>query len=65
VLLICPVTVGGGKPALPLGVRLDLELLDTRRFAGGVVAVRHAVVRHPDPSPTGDSTRHAGSMLAS
>lgn len=43
VLLLCPVVVGGGKPALPQGVRLDLELLDSRRFANGVVYVRHAV----------------------
>ena len=43
VLLLCPVLVGGGKPALPRGVRLDLELLDLRRFDNGVVAVRHAV----------------------
>ena len=28
VLLLCPVLVGGGKPALPRGVRLNLELLD-------------------------------------
>lgn len=43
VLLLCPVVVGGGKPALPRGVRLDLELLDQRRFDNGVVYVRHAV----------------------
>lgn len=43
VLLLCPVVVGGGKPALPPGVRLELELLDTRRFDNGVVYVRHAV----------------------
>ncbi|MBU4336689.1 MAG: dihydrofolate reductase family protein [Actinobacteria bacterium] len=43
VLLVCPVLVGGGKPALPRGVRLDLELLDHRRFDNGVVYVRHAV----------------------
>ncbi|MDM7854797.1 dihydrofolate reductase family protein [Cellulomonas alba] len=43
VLLLSPVTVGGGKPALPRGVRLALELLDHRRFANGVVYVRHAV----------------------
>jgi dihydrofolate reductase len=43
VLLLCPVVVGGGKPALPQGVRLDLELLDSRRFGNGVVYVRHAV----------------------
>jgi hypothetical protein len=35
--------VGGGKPALPRGVRLDLELLDHRRFGNGVIYVRHAV----------------------
>ena len=43
VLLLCPVLVGGGKPALPRGIRLDLELLDHRRFGNGVVYVRHAV----------------------
>ncbi|NTW42090.1 MAG: deaminase, partial [Cellulomonadaceae bacterium] len=43
VLLLCPVLVGGGKPALPRGVRLDLELLDEGRFDNGVVYIRHAV----------------------
>ena len=43
VLLLCPVLVGGGKPALPRGVRVNLELLDQRRFANGVVYVHHAV----------------------
>ncbi|WP_324650734.1 dihydrofolate reductase family protein [Georgenia sp. H159] len=43
VLLLCPVTVGGGKPALPRGVRLDLELLDHRRFRYGMISVRYAV----------------------
>lgn len=47
VLLLCPVLVGGGKPALPQGVRLDLDLLDHRRFANGVVYVRHAVRSTP------------------
>jgi dihydrofolate reductase len=46
VLLLYPVLVGGGKPALPRGVRLDLELRDHRRFDSGVVYVRYAV-RHP------------------
>ena len=46
VLLLCPVLVGGGKPALPRGVRLDLELIEHRRFDNGVVYVRHAV-RNP------------------
>ena len=48
VLLLGPASVGGGKPALPLGVRLDLELLDHRRFANGVVYLRHAV-RNAEP----------------
>jgi dihydrofolate reductase len=43
VLLLCPVLVGGGKPALPRGIRLDLELLDHRRLRNGVIYVRHAV----------------------
>ncbi|MGC5584092.1 dihydrofolate reductase family protein [Ornithinimicrobium sp. W1679] len=47
VLLLCPVLVGGGKPALPRGLRLDLELLDHRRFGNGVVGVRYAVSRTP------------------
>jgi dihydrofolate reductase len=43
-LVISPVLVGGGKKALPGGVRLRLELLDERRFAGGVVHLRYRVV---------------------
>jgi len=41
-LLLNPVVVGGGKRALPDGVRLDLELLDERRFASGVIHLRYA-----------------------
>jgi dihydrofolate reductase len=40
-LFAVPVVVGGGKRVLPDGVRADLELLDTRRFAGGVVYLRY------------------------
>jgi dihydrofolate reductase len=42
-LFLSPVVVGGGKPALPDGVRLDLDLLDERRFANGVVHLHHRV----------------------
>ena len=35
--------VGGGTRALPDGVRLDLELVDERRFANGVVHLHHRV----------------------
>ena len=36
-LFVFPIAVGGGKPGMPRGVRLDLELLYERRFANGVV----------------------------
>jgi dihydrofolate reductase len=42
-LFLVPAIVGGGKRALPGGVRSDLELLDTRRFAGGAVYLRYRV----------------------
>lgn len=42
-LLIRPVLVGGGKPALPTGIRVDFELLDDRRFDNGVVYLRYRV----------------------
>jgi dihydrofolate reductase len=44
-LFLSPVAVGGGTPALPRGLRLDLELLDEHRFSGGAVHVRYAVRR--------------------
>jgi dihydrofolate reductase len=40
-LFVAPVVVGGGARALPDGVRLELELLDERRFASGVVHLRY------------------------
>jgi dihydrofolate reductase len=40
-LFLAPVLVGGGKRALPDGVRLDLELLDERRVSGGFVYLRY------------------------
>jgi dihydrofolate reductase len=36
-LFVVPVIVGGGKPALPDGVRLDLRLEEERRFGNGTV----------------------------
>lgn len=35
--LVVPVIVGGGTRSLPRGVRLDLALVDERRFASGAV----------------------------
>jgi dihydrofolate reductase len=40
-LFLAPIVVGGGKQALPDKVRLELELLDERRFGNGVVHLRY------------------------
>jgi dihydrofolate reductase len=42
-LFLTPVLVGGGKPALPRDVRLDLDLVAERRFDGGVVFLDYRV----------------------
>jgi dihydrofolate reductase len=36
-LLLAPVTVGAGKPALPAGIQPKLQLNETRTFANGFV----------------------------
>jgi dihydrofolate reductase len=40
-LLVTPVIVGGGTSALPDHVRVDLELVDERRFGNGVVHLHY------------------------
>jgi dihydrofolate reductase len=40
-LFLVPVVVGGGTPALPQDQRLDLKLLEERRFRSGVVYLRY------------------------
>jgi dihydrofolate reductase len=40
-LFVVPVVVGGGKHFLPNRVRLQLELVDERRFGNGVVYLRY------------------------
>jgi dihydrofolate reductase len=42
-LFLNPVIVGGGTPALPDGVRVDLHLVDEHRFANGVIHLRYRV----------------------
>ena len=42
-LFVTPVVVGGGASWLPDDVRVDLELLDERRFASGVVHLHYRV----------------------
>jgi dihydrofolate reductase len=38
---LLPITLGGGKPALPEAFRLELELLDVRQFGSGVVHLHY------------------------
>lgn len=47
-LFLTPVVVGGGKPSLPDDLRLQLELVDERRFGSGVVYLRY---RTAAPNP--------------
>jgi dihydrofolate reductase len=40
-LFVVPIVVGGGKRSLPDDVRVELELLDERRFGNGVVYLHY------------------------
>jgi dihydrofolate reductase len=42
-LMIVPVVIGGGTPALPSNVKLDLELLAERRFDSGAMYLHYRV----------------------
>ena len=42
-LFLGPIVVGGGKQALPDDLRAQLELLEERRFANGVIYLRYRV----------------------
>jgi dihydrofolate reductase len=44
---ICTVITGGGKRYFPSGVRLDLELLEERRFRNGELFLRYGVREEP------------------
>jgi dihydrofolate reductase len=44
-VFVVPVVVGGGSPWLPAGLRLDLDLVEERRFTGGVVLLRYRTRR--------------------
>lgn len=41
-LYVFPVMVGAGRPGLPEGVRMELELSEVRRFHSGVVYLRYS-----------------------
>ena len=43
-LFVHPALVGGGKPGLPAGIRIGLELVEERAFTSGVVYLRHRCV---------------------
>jgi len=40
-LLLAPVAVGAGKPALPIHIHLPLQLLDHRTFGNGTIYLRY------------------------
>ncbi|MGA2505643.1 MAG: dihydrofolate reductase family protein [Anaerolineales bacterium] len=42
-LFLTPIVVGGGKQSLPNNVRLELELLEERRFGNGMIFLRYRV----------------------
>ena len=42
-LFAAPVLVGGGKRALPEGVRIEMELVEERRFEDGMVYLMYCV----------------------
>lgn len=42
-IVVFPVTVGAGRPAFPTDLRLDLDLVDERRFANDTVALAYRV----------------------
>jgi dihydrofolate reductase len=44
-LFLSPVVIGGGNRALPDDVRLELELMDERRFGNGVVHLQYRTRR--------------------
>ncbi len=44
-LYVVPVVVGGGKPWLPRGIRLDLERVDSHLFASGFIFLRYRALK--------------------
>ena len=44
-LILAPVVLGGGKPALPRHFRLNLELQEERRFENGILYLDYRIVQ--------------------
>ena len=42
-LFMSPVLIGEGKPAFPRDKRIELELVDERRFPNGAIYLRHSI----------------------
>ena len=40
-VFVVPIIIGGGKPFLPVDVRVTLELVDERRFNNGMIHLRY------------------------
>jgi len=43
-MFVVPAVVGGGKRCLPEGVRIDLQLIEQRRFDNGTVYLRYRAI---------------------
>jgi dihydrofolate reductase len=51
-LFVVPIVVGGGTRSLPDHVRLELELLDERRFDGGMVYLHYRIMGRDESHQT-------------
>jgi dihydrofolate reductase len=51
-LFVAPILVGGGTRSLPDHVRQEVELLDERRFDGGMVYLHYRIVGHDEAHQT-------------
>ena len=57
---LSPIVVGGGKRFLPDDVRVELELLDERRFGNGVVYLAYRTAGERPQPPTTSAQAHVG-----
>jgi dihydrofolate reductase len=54
-LYVHPVVLGGGKPMFPADVALDLELVGSRTFEGGVVMLHYRPAVQGEPNRPADT----------
>jgi dihydrofolate reductase len=55
-LFLWPMILGRVKPAVPAGIRTDLELVDERRFDNGVIHLRYHVPTRPAPGSVSEGS---------